>query len=89
MDMMIYSDCLPVILRARSMNRIGDPLGRATTEVTRAMERSLHGAKLITYSDLPSEWKNNPFVTHGYRFVSYMRIRTVTDAYVFVQLHPS
>jgi adiponectin receptor len=89
MDMMIYSDCLPVILRARSMSRIGDPLGRATTEVTRAMERSLHGAKLITYSDLPSEWKNNPFVTHGYRFVSYVCIRTVTDAYVFVQLHSS
>ena len=76
MDMMIYSDCLPVILRARSIGQTGDPFGLAATEFTRAVERSLHGAKLITYSDLPLEWKNNPFVTHGYRFVSF-----VSDGY--------
>jgi len=42
-------------------------------DVARAIERSLHGAKLITYGDLPSEWRNNPFVTHGYRFIPISR----------------
>ena len=68
-DTIISSDRFPVKLRARSMSRSGDPFGQATTEVARAIERSVHGAKLITYGDLPSEWRNNPFVTHGYRFV--------------------
>ena len=83
-DTIISSDRLPVMLRARSMSGSGDPLGRAATEVARAIERSLHGAKLITYGDLPSDWRNNPLVTHGYRYVSYayMRVWTVTDAHV-------
>jgi adiponectin receptor len=88
-DTIISSDRLPVMLRARSMSRSGDPLGRAATEVARAIERSVHGAKLITYGELPSEWRNNPFVTHGYRFVSYVRVRTVADGHVPSQLHPS
>jgi adiponectin receptor len=86
MDAIMSSDCLPVILRARSMSRTG---GRAATEVARAIERSVHGAKLITYGDLPSEWKNNPFVTHGYRFVSSLRAQTVTNAHMSPQLHSS
>jgi len=49
-DTIISSDRFPVMLRARSMSRSGDPLGRAATEVARAIERSVHGAKLITYS---------------------------------------
>ena len=73
-DAIISSDRLPVMLRARSTSRSGDSLGRAATQVARAIERSLHGAELITYGDLPSEWRNNPFVTHGYRFVSYVRV---------------
>lgn len=78
MDTVISSDCLPVILRARSMDRTGHPWG--ALEVARAIERSVHGAKLITYGDLPSEWKNNPFVTHGYRLVYYVHAQTVTHA---------
>jgi adiponectin receptor len=88
-DTIISSDRVPVMLRARSMSRSGDPLGRAATEVARAIERSVHGAKLITYGELPSEWRNNPFVTHGYRFVSYVHVRTVTDGHVSSQLHSS
>ncbi|KAN0105494.1 hemolysin-III related domain containing protein [Russula decolorans] len=72
-DTIISSDRVPVMLRARSMSRSGDPLGRAATEVARAIERSVHGAKLITYGELPSEWRNNPFVTHGYRFIPLSR----------------
>jgi adiponectin receptor len=77
-DMMMSSDRLPVMLRARSMSRTEDALGKAATEVARAIERSVHGAKLITYSDLPLEWRNNPFVTHGYRFVPHVRAWSVT-----------
>ena len=83
-DTIISSDRLPVMLRTHSKSRHGDSLGRAATEIARAIERSLHGAKLITYGDLPSDWRNNPLVTHGYRYVSYayMRVWTVTDAHV-------
>jgi adiponectin receptor len=70
-DTMISSDRVPAMLRTRSLNQTEEALGKATAEVARAIERSVHGAKLITYGDLPTEWRNNPFVTHGYRFVSF------------------
>jgi adiponectin receptor len=88
-DMMISSDRLPLMLRACSMSRTDDALGRAATEVAHAIERSVHGAKLITYGDLPSEWRNNPFVTYGYRFVPNVRAWAVTYAHVSSQLYPS
>lgn len=37
-------------------------------EVADAVRRSFDGLKLIKYSDLPHPWRNNPFVTHGYRY---------------------
>lgn len=40
---------------------------RAALEVTSAVKRSFQGVRLIKYSDLPHPWRNNPFVTHGYR----------------------
>ena len=88
-DTLMSSDRVPATLRARSMSRTEDALGRAAAEVARAIERSFHGAKLVTYGDLPSEWRNNPFVTYGYRSVPYMHIRTVTDACVSSQVHSS
>ena len=88
-DAILSSDRLPVMLRARSMSRSGDSLGRATTDVASAIERSVHGAKLITYGELPSEWRNNPFVTHGYRFVSHVCVQTATDRHVPSQFHSS
>ena len=88
-DTLMSSDRVPVKLRARSMSRTEDALGRVTAEVARAIESSFHGAKLITYGDLPSEWRNNPFVTHGYRFVPYIHVWTVTDARVSSQVHSS
>ncbi|KAI0305664.1 hemolysin-III related-domain-containing protein [Multifurca ochricompacta] len=72
-DMMITSDRLPAVLRARAMSRTEDALGKVAIEVARAIERSLHGGKLITYGDLPMEWRNNPFVTYGYRFIPLSR----------------
>lgn len=44
-------------------------LERAAKEVTNAIKRSLNGVRLIKYSDLPEDWKNNPFVKQGYRLV--------------------
>ncbi|KAJ8082151.1 inc metabolism membrane protein [Marasmius tenuissimus] len=46
---------------------------RAALEVAHAVKRSLAGVRLITYADLPTEWKNNPFVTQGYRFIPIER----------------
>ncbi|EAU91108.1 hypothetical protein CC1G_03276 [Coprinopsis cinerea okayama7 len=42
-------------------------------EIKRAVQRSLHGVHLISYHDLPHDWKNNPFVVHGYRFIPIER----------------
>jgi adiponectin receptor len=43
----------------------------AAQEVKDAVRRSLEGSRLIQYYDLPQRWRNNPFVTRGYRYVSY------------------
>jgi len=89
-DTIISSDRVPALLRAPSLSRTEDALGKAAAEVARAIERSVHGAKLITYGDLPIEWRNNPFVTHGYRFVILQHILNVaTHACASSQLHPS
>ena len=44
-------------------------LEKATYDVKTAVNRSLNGSKLIQYVDLPKEWRNNPFVHRGYRFI--------------------
>jgi len=46
-----------------------EKLEKAAIEIARAVKRSLDGAQLIHYSDLPELWQNNPFVTRGYRFI--------------------
>ncbi|KAG6817481.1 hypothetical protein H0H87_008106 [Tephrocybe sp. NHM501043] len=46
-----------------------DMLHRAANDVANAVKRSLQGVRLLQYSDLPQQWQNNPFVTHGYRFI--------------------
>jgi len=38
-------------------------------DITRAIKQSLQGSKLIHYVDLPPQWRNNPFVARGYRFI--------------------
>ncbi|KXN90864.1 hypothetical protein AN958_03518 [Leucoagaricus sp. SymC.cos] len=42
-------------------------------EVARAVEHSLEGMRLIKYHHLPEPWKNNPYVTQGYRFIPIER----------------
>ncbi|KDR75042.1 hypothetical protein GALMADRAFT_248897 [Galerina marginata CBS 339.88] len=48
-------------------------LERAAYEIANAVKRSLEGVHLIKYTDLPLQWRNNPFVTHGYRFIPLER----------------
>ncbi|TFY50255.1 hypothetical protein EVJ58_g11124 [Rhodofomes roseus] len=42
---------------------------RIACEIARAAKQSLNGSRLIQYADLPYQWRNNPFVKHGYRFI--------------------
>jgi adiponectin receptor len=42
-------------------------LEKAAQEVKDAVRRSFQGSRLIQYYDLPHRWRNNPFVTRGYR----------------------
>ncbi|GJE97748.1 HlyIII-domain-containing protein [Phanerochaete sordida] len=46
-----------------------DMLERAAIEISRAVRQSLNGSRLIHYVDLPEKWRNNRFVTRGYRFI--------------------
>ncbi|TFK21911.1 HlyIII-domain-containing protein [Coprinopsis marcescibilis] len=50
-----------------------DELEVMALEIGSAVQRSFHGVHLIGYSDLPQDWKNNPFVAHGYRFIPIER----------------
>jgi adiponectin receptor len=38
-------------------------------DIALAVKQSLQGSKLIHYVDLPPQWRNNRFVTRGYRFI--------------------
>lgn len=49
-----------------------DKLEEAALEIARAVKRSLDGSRLIQYVDLPEQWRNNPFVTGGYRSVLFL-----------------
>lgn len=42
---------------------------KATRDVETAVQRSLNGSQLIHFADLPKEWRRNPFVHRGYRFI--------------------
>lgn len=50
------------------MDEAEDMLERAKSEVSAAIKRSLEGSKLIEYYHLPEQWRNNAFVTTGYRY---------------------
>jgi hypothetical protein len=52
-----------------SEKAVEDMFEKATHDAKVAVQRSLNGSKLIQYVDLPKEWRNNPFVHRGYRFI--------------------
>jgi len=43
--------------------------GDMARDIARAIKQSLQGSKLIHYVDLPPQWRSNPFVLRGYRFI--------------------
>ncbi|EKM54205.1 uncharacterized protein PHACADRAFT_174704 [Phanerochaete carnosa HHB-10118-sp] len=70
------SELLDKVMASEFVSRVSsdirggeDALEKAAIDVTRAMRRSLNGSRLIHYVDLPERWRNNRFVTRGYRFI--------------------
>ncbi|KAF9482240.1 HlyIII-domain-containing protein [Pholiota conissans] len=76
LDALLSSDVIADVLNSHPADVIcetEDMLERAAIEVSQAVKRSFEGMRLIKYSDLPHSWRNNPFVTHGYRFIPIER----------------
>lgn len=71
LDTLLSSDVLAELLSPGTdvPDEGEDILKLAAKEVKNAIKRSLNGVRLISYADLPQHWKNNPFVTQGYRFI--------------------
>jgi len=69
-DSLISSELVSDILHSAPDLAEGEEMfERAAREVAHAVKRSFQGVHLISYSDLPEPWRNNPFVTRGYRRV--------------------
>lgn len=49
----------------------------AARDIACAVKQSFQGSRLIKYVDLPPQWRNNPFVTRGYRYVIIFSAPTV------------
>ncbi|KAJ7250765.1 hemolysin-III related-domain-containing protein [Mycena rebaudengoi] len=52
----------------------------AESDVSRVLSKSQDGDHLVTYSDLPQRWRNNPFVLSGYRFIPIHRYHTLLSS---------
>ena len=46
-------------------------------QIVQALHASAHGARHITYEQLPDLWKNNEFVQDGYRFIPLAKWKTL------------
>jgi adiponectin receptor len=53
----------------------------AARDIARAVKQSFQGSRLIKYVDLPPQWRNNPFVTGGYRYVAIPSAPTIDLIY--------
>lgn len=54
----------------------------AARDIARAVKQSFQGSRLIRYVDLPPQWRNNPFVTAGYRYVAIPSSYNYTHSYI-------
>ncbi|KAK7472932.1 inc metabolism membrane protein [Stygiomarasmius scandens] len=73
-DSLLSSELVSDILHSAPDLAEGEEMfERAAREVAHAVKRSFQGVHLISYSDLPEQWRNNPFVTRGYRFIPIER----------------
>ena len=64
-DVLLSSE--PVSGLKEDVDEAEDLLERAAQEVKNAVKRSFEGIRLIHYHELPTQWRNNPFVITGYR----------------------
>lgn len=67
LDRVLSSDLVPTVLHR--VDGHDSPLEKAAKEMSEALKKSYNGAKLVSYVDLPGEWRSNPWVHSGYRCV--------------------
>ncbi|TDL26076.1 HlyIII-domain-containing protein [Rickenella mellea] len=72
LDNLLTSNLFPGTLRPPQTWR-ESKLEKVARDIAQAVTRSFNGAKLVTYVDLPEDWRNNPFVFRGYRFIPLNR----------------
>jgi adiponectin receptor len=77
----LSSTDLVVQVAEDELKPVAETDGKAAHERACAVKTSLNGLRLITYDDLPHQYKNNPFVKRGYRCVPppHCRRQVVTD----------
>ncbi|KAI0032105.1 hemolysin-III related-domain-containing protein [Vararia minispora EC-137] len=61
------------VLHAPVVEQTEEKISKAARDIAAAVQLSLQGSRLISYDNLPEEWRNNPFITHGYRFIPLNR----------------
>ena len=64
-DKILSSDLVPAVLHRVDGHE--STLEKAARDMKNALKKSLDGSELVTYVDLPKEWRNNPWVESGYR----------------------
>ncbi|EJD03196.1 HlyIII-domain-containing protein [Fomitiporia mediterranea MF3/22] len=67
LDRVLSSDMVPAVLHR--VDGHDSPFERVAREYSEALKKSYNGARLVSYVDLPKEWRNNPWVDSGYRFI--------------------
>ena len=53
----------------KSSERAIEDMEKAIHDVRIVVQRSLNDSRIVQYVDLPSKWRHNPFVHHGYHFI--------------------
>lgn len=66
LDRFLASDFAPAVLHRE--NGQASTLEKAAADMRVALKKSLDGSRLVTYVDLPDQWRSNPWVTSGYRY---------------------
>ena len=80
---------IDTILSSELITELSDDVTEAETmiegaarDIARAVKQSFQGSRLIKYVDLPPQWRNNPFVTTGYRYVAIPSPYNRTHSYI-------
>ena len=71
LDRLLSSNLVPSVLHRVDGN--DSPFEKAARDMSKALKKSLDGSQLVHYTDLPGEWRNNPWVVSGYRFIPLHR----------------